>query len=100
MDVNFQVVAAAQNLFAKEIPRPGFLERAVENLGTFDEFAADIYISEVNIVGIASDDHALKHLVGVLVNDLLIFKSAGLRFVRVADQVDGFATLAIHKRPL
>ena len=61
---------------------------------------ADVDVGQVHVVRVAGDDHALEHLVRVLVDDLLVLEGARLRFVRIADQVDRLAALAVHERPL
>ena len=54
----------------------------------------------MHVIRVAGDDHALEHLVRVLVDDLLVLERARLGFVGVADEVDRLAALAIHEGPL
>src|SRR5262249_40026784 len=86
-------------VFPKQIVFPSLLEGALEYLCAFDEFSANIDVSKVNVIGEAGQDHSFQHLVRIFVNDLFILEGAGLRFVCIADEVNGFTALAINKRP-
>ena len=70
MDVDFQLVACAADALAEEALRLRLRDRLLQNLRAEHEFAADIDIGEVHVVRVAGDDHALEHLVRVLVDDL------------------------------
>ncbi len=65
MDVNFKVVAGAEDIFAEEIFGPGFGQGAIENARAFGHFAANVDVGQVNVVREAGDDHALQQLVRV-----------------------------------
>jgi len=55
----------------------------------------------MDVVGVAGDDHPFEKLMRVLVDDLLVFESAGFRFVRVADEIDGLGVLGrVDEAPL
>ncbi len=75
-------------------------ERPVQNLRAFHEFAPNVDVGQVHVIGVAGDDHPLEHLVRVFVNDLLVLERARLGFVGIADEVNRLAALAVHKRPL
>ncbi len=72
----------------------------VQQLRAFRHFAANVDVGKMNVVRKARDDSALEHLVRIFVNDLAIFERAWLGFIRIANQVNWLATLAIHERPL
>jgi len=99
MDVNFQVVAGAENVFAEEIFRAGFLQRVVQDFRAFGHFATDINVGELHVVREAGDDHAFDELVRILVDDLAILERAGFGFVGVADQVNRLAAFAVNEAP-
>ena len=100
MHVHLQIVAGAENVFAEEIFRAGFLERLIQNLRAFGHFAANINVSQLHVIREAGDDHALDELMRILVDDLAILEGAGLGFVRVADQINRLAAATIHETPL
>lgn len=90
VDVDFAVEAGTKDVFAEEVVGAGFVEGAVEDFCAEGEFAADVDVGEVGVVGVAGDDHALDELVGIFVDDLPVFKGAGFGFVGVADEVNRF----------
>src|SRR5439155_9876384 len=100
MDVNLEIIPAAQDVLAQEILCARFGEGSIENLRPIHELAAYIYIGEVHVIRIARDDHALDQLVWVFVNDLLVLESPRLGFIGVANQVNRLPALPIHERPL
>src|SRR5882672_11827707 len=100
MQPNIQVVATAEDIFAKEIFCAGFRQRAIQDPGAFYELATNVYVSQMHVIGVTGDDHAFEHLVRVFVNDLFVFEGAWFGFISVAYQVNGFAALAINKGPL
>ncbi len=99
MDVNFQVVAAIQDILAQEISGSGFIQSPVQNFSAFVEFTPDVDVGQVNIVGEAGNDHSLDELMRVFVDDLSILEGAGLRLIAVANQVDRLTGGAVHKGP-
>ena len=100
MDVNFQIVTGAENVFADEIFRASFLDGAIQNLRAFGHFAADVNVGELHVVREAGNDHAFDQLMRILVHDLAILERARLGFVGVADEINRLAALAIYKAPL
>ena len=100
MDVNLQVVTAAQDVFAEKILRAGLLQRPVQELCAIGHFTADVDVGQMHVVRETGDDHAFDELVRVLVDDLAVLECARLGFVGVANQVNRLAALAVHKRPL
>ncbi len=88
MDIDFEVVAGAADVLAEEVFRLRLGDGFLEDFRAEGEFAADIDIGEMHVVGEAGDDHAFEHLVRVLVDDLLVLEGAGLRFVGVADEIN------------
>ena len=87
--------------FAEEILRLGLGDGLFEDLRAEGEFAADIDIGEMHVVGVAGDDHALEHLVRVLIDDLLVLEGAGLRFIGVADEINRLGVFGgIDEAPL
>ena len=85
------------------LPRKFFVwpppDRAVQNTRAIRHFAANVDICQMDVVGVAGNDHPLQKLMRVLVNDLAIFERPRLRFVGVADEVNGLPASAVHKRP-
>jgi len=100
MNVNLQIIAAAQNIFAEEVFRAGFRKRLIQNLRAINHFAADVDVGEMHVVGEARDGHAFDQLVRVLIHDLTILERAGFGFVRVADEINRLAALAVNEAPL
>ena len=101
VDVNLQIVAAVEDVFTKEPCRLGLIDRLFQHLPASGKLAADVEVSQLHPVGKAAENHPLEELVGIFVDDLPIFEGAGLRLVRVADQVNRFGHLGgINKAPL
>ena len=102
VDVNLQIVTAAEDIFAKEILRARLGQRPIQQRAPSRHLAANVNVGQLNVVGEAGDDHALDHLVRVLVEDLAVLECARLGFVRVANQVNRLAALRStndHFRP-
>ncbi len=100
VQVDFQIVTAAKNTFPEEVFCARFRQRTVQDSRPLDKLAADVDVGQVDVVGVARDDHALDHLVRVFVKDLFVFECAWLRLIGIANQVNGLAAFAIHERPL
>jgi hypothetical protein len=99
--MDFEVVGRAADGFAEKALRLGLGDGLFQDFGAERKLAADIDISEVNIVRVAGDDHAFKQLVRVLVNDLSVLECARLRFVGVADEVNRLGVLlGVDEAPL
>ena len=62
-----------------------FLNRTVEDPGTFEKFRTDIDKCLFCSYGIGSDHHPLNQLVRVFVHNLTVLKSTGLGLIRIAD---------------
>src|SRR6185436_15823776 len=99
MNVDFEVVSAAQNVFSEKIFGPGLGQRSIQNAGAFGKLAADINIGEVHIIRETGDDHPFQQLMRVFVDDLAIFERSWLGFIRIANEVNRLAALSIDKRP-
>jgi len=100
VNVDFEIVAGAANALAEKVFRLGLGNRLLEDFRAKHEFAPDIDIGEMDVVGIARDDHPFEHLVRVLVDDLAVLEGAGLRFVGVADEIDRLGVfLGIDEAP-
>ena len=99
MQVNFQMITTAQNVFPKEAVFARFLQGVFENGGALDEFAANVDIGEADVVCVRRDGHAFQQLMRILVNDLTIFEGARLRLIGVANKIDRFAAAAVDEGP-
>jgi len=100
VDVDFEIESGAEDVLADEMLLFRFGDGLFENDGGFGELFADVDVGDVSADGEARDDHALDELVRVLVEDVAVFESAGLRFVRVADEVDGLGIVRWDEGPL
>ena len=99
MHVDFQIISAAQDVLSKKAFRTRLGQGAIQNFGAVNKFTANVDIGQMNIIRVAPNNHPFEHLVRVLVNNLAILECAWLRFVRIANQVNGLAALAVHERP-
>ena len=101
MNVNLQIIPALENVFTQKTSRLGFCQRCLENLPAFRKFTSDIQVGQFYPVGEAAQDHSLNQLMGILVDNLPVFESSGLGFIRITDQIDGLGHLrGIDKTPL
>ena len=100
MNVNLDVLAAAENVLAEEILRTRLVESTVQDARAFREFTADIDVGQLHVVREAGDDHALDELMRILVDDLAVLERTRLGFVRVADEINRLAAAAIDEAPL
>ena len=80
--------------------RARFLERLLQNLRAFGELPADVNVREVRTHREAGDHHPLDQLMRILVNDVAILERAGLRFVRVADEISRLRSAGLDEAPL
>src|ERR1035437_5949375 len=99
MDVNFQIVTGAENVFAEEIFLAGFLDGAIQNFRAFGHFAAYVNVGELHVVREARDDHAFDQLMRIFVHDLAILECARLGFIRITNQINRLAALAVNETP-
>ena len=100
VDVNLQIVTAAQDVPAEKTLRARLRQRLVQQSRALGHLATNVNVSEMNVVREAREDHALDQLMRVLVENLPVLERSGLGFIRVADEVNRLAALAIHKTPL
>ncbi len=100
VDIDVEVVAGAEDVFAEEVFGACFFDGCFEDAGAFGEFAADVDVGEVDAAGVAGDDHALEELVRILVDDVAVFEGAWFGFVGVADEVDGAFFVGAKEGPL
>ena len=100
MNVNFQIVARAKNIFAEKIFRARFLDGAIQNLRSFRHFATDVDIGQLHVVREAGDDHAFDQLMRIFVHDLTILERARFGFVGIANEINRLAALAVNEAPL
>ena len=101
MHINLKVIAAVEDVFAEETGRLGLGDCLFQHLPAGGELAADVEVGQLHPVGEAAEDHSLQQLVRILMDDLAVLEGAGLRFVRVADQIDRLRNLGgIDEAPL
>src|SRR5436190_1787243 len=100
MEVDVQVAAAPKNVPAQKVLLSRVPKGALQDSCACDKLPANVDISELHVIGPAGEDHAFQKLVGVFVDDLAVLESARLGFVRIANQVNRLAALAVHERPL
>src|SRR5262245_50870778 len=87
MNVELNVESGAEDVFAKEIVLPCFLDGALEDFRALREFSADVDVRRVRVKRITRDQHSFEQLVRVFVNDVAVFECPRLGFVGVADQI-------------
>ena len=101
MDMNLQIIAAVQDVFPEKTGGLGLGNRLFQDFPARGELTANVEVGQLHPVGEAAEDHPLKKLVRILVNDLPILERAGLRFVRIADEINRFGDLSgINEAPL
>ena len=99
VDDDFAGIARAEDVVAEETLGLRFGDRAFEDLGPVDEFAADIDKGLLSLDGPRGDRDTLQHLVRVFVDDLAVLVRARFGFVGVDDKVSGLAGFAVEKLP-
>ena len=97
--MNFEVVAAAEDILAEVPLPPGFGDRLCQYLGLVDKLATDVDVGRVGPDGIGRDRDALEDHVGVAENQLTILECSGLRFVGVTDHVFRFDGVSGYETP-
>lgn len=100
MDIDVEVEAGAEDVFAEKTFGAGFFDGVPDDLGRFGKFAADIDIGEVNIRGKGGDGEAFDELVRVLVEDVAVLECTRLGFVSIDDDVVVFAVVVFDEAPL
>ena len=83
----FEIEAAAQDVFAKEACFPGFGQSGFKALVAFENFAVNIVVTGTRTHGIAADDHAFNQGMRIETDDIAVFEGTGFAFVGVADDV-------------
>ena len=100
MDVDVEIEARAEDVFAEEALCFCLLDRFPNNLRSLRKFAADVDIGEVNVCGDGSDGEALEELVRILVEDVAILERARLRLITIDNDIVGFAIVVLDEAPL
>jgi hypothetical protein len=100
MNVHLQIVTAATNIFTEETFGPGFFQRFIQDFCAVHHFATDVDVGEMHVVRKTRDGHAFEQLVRILIHYLPVLERAGFGFVRVADEIDRLAALAVNEAPL
>ena len=77
-----------------------FLDRALQDFRSFREFASYIYVRRPRVECEAGNEDSFEQLMWVFVNDVAVFERSRLRFVGVADQVDGLFLIRLDETPL
>ena len=78
----------------------GFLQRLLELLVGFPDFAVDVVVAGARAHCITRDHHTLDHQVRVVAQEIAVLAGAGLAFVRIAHHVLRALELSRHERPL
>src|SRR5262249_22673771 len=99
MNVKLNVESRSEDVFAKEITLPCFLDRPLEDFRAFWEFSADVNVCSVRTKGVARDQHSFEQLVRIFVNDVAVFECARLGFVGVANQIHRSLFVRFDKAP-
>ncbi len=99
VDVDVEVKAGAEDVFAEKTFRACFFDGVPNDLGRFGKFAADVDVGEVNICGEGGNGEAFDELVRVLVEDVAVLEGAGLGFVAVDNDVVVFAVVVFDEAP-
>src|SRR5204862_5234833 len=99
MNVNLDVEPGAEHVETHEIFLAGFLDRALEDLRAFREFATDIDVGRLRAERETGDQDSLDKLVGILVNNVAVLECPRLRFIGVADQVDWLFFVGLDETP-
>ena len=97
--VHLLTVAGAHRVLAEHPVRVGVRDRLLENLRRLRVLAADVDVGGVCPDGVAADRTALDQLVRVFLHQQPVFEGPGLRFVRIADQIDGLAGVLWDEAP-
>jgi hypothetical protein len=80
--------ATAEDVGTDETGAPSFLQRRAQDLELGQILAADVDESRARSDGVGGDHDALDEHVRETVHDLPVLEGAGLRLVRVGDEVD------------
>ena len=81
MHNHFQVIAAAQNIFADQTCCIRFFDGPFNLASGQGQFATDIDEGNRNTAGVAGDDNALDQLMRILLHQHAIFECAWLALV-------------------
>ena len=99
MNVNIEIEAGTENVFAEKLLLPCFRDRALEDLCAFGKFASYIYVRCPRVQGETRDRDPLQELMRIVVDDVAVLERARLRFVRVANQIDRFLLVGLDETP-
>jgi len=100
VDVDLEIVAAAEDVLAEVVLSPSLRDRTLEDLGFAHELTANVDVRRVSGYGVRRDRNAFENHVGVDEDQLAILEGPRLRLVGVADHVLGFGQIFRNEAPL
>src|SRR6476620_9162260 len=99
MDVDLAAIICPENIRTTEIRRARLGDRLLQYPRTVGKLTANIDIRLLHVVRPARDHDPLDHLVRILMDDIAILERPWLRRVRIDDEINRFAALAIDESP-
>src|SRR3954465_13580797 len=99
MNVDFDIYPATKYVVSQKILLTCFFDSAFKDLGALRKFASNVNVSGAGIDCVRGNQNAFDELVGILMNDIAIFKSAGFGFIRVANQIARFFLIGLEEAP-
>ena len=100
VDIDVEVESGAEDVFSEKTFVACFLDGVPNDLGRFGEFAADVYVGEVDIGREGGNGKAFDELVRILVEDVAVLECARLGFVGIDDDVVVLAVVVFDEAPL
>src|ERR1700720_3270392 len=100
MNEDFDVKLGTEDILTQKRVLPRLLDCVLEDFRAFGKFTTYIYVSGVDIEGVTRDQDTFEQLVRVLVNNVAVLERAGLRFIRVANQIHRLLFVRLDKAPL
>ena len=98
--VDLAIKAGTKDVLAQETFGPGLGDGFLDDLRRERELLTNVNVGQLGVHREAGDGHALNELMRVLMQDVAILERAGLRFVGVADEIDGLGIRRRDKTPL
>ena len=98
--VQLKVEVAAHDLVTQEACCARLFESCFKAFVGLENFAMNVVVTHIDAHGISGNGHAFNHDVRIELHDVTVFASAGLAFVRIANQILLTWKLTGHEAPL
>ena len=100
MHPNIDRMVGAQNLAPHISGRSRFRQRPLQNLRAQHKLASNINVGRLGTDCITGDQHPFDHLMWVSLDELPIFKGAGLAFICIAAEILRSGMILGNEAPL